>query len=95
MSRYSHHQPPENEWPTRVDLADDNPNQGPGYDAAERAALVARVAKLQAGADRVRCWNHYCRDSFSIHDWPPTVRDCGHPICETCVTCDECERGAA
>lgn len=50
MSRYSYHQPPESEWPTRSDLAHEPPLTP--LPADERAKLIGLLAALQTGADQ-------------------------------------------
>lgn len=47
MSRYSHHQPPEDQWPSRSDLALEHPCvERPD----NRADLITRLVELQDDA---------------------------------------------
>ena len=87
MSRHSYHQPPENEWPTRVDLADDNPSAGPGYTPDERARVVYNLAAAQREARRnaypvTRCDTWSCHTTVDLGDDPQA-------LCDTCglITC--------
>lgn len=42
----------------------------------------------------IRCHHAYCRATVDITDNWAAVRDCGHIICDHCVTCVTCETAA-
>lgn len=43
----------------------------------------------------VRCSQWSCHTTINLDDDPAALQNCGHIVCDRCVSCDTCQDGAA